>query len=113
MSQKSINELLQSQCKSGRPLLSDKEREAYLGLLHKDWKLKKGDRKISRQIGFKNYYETIAFVNTVAWVAHQEDHHPDLKVSYSQCKISLSTHDADGITKNDFICAAQIDQLLA
>lgn len=105
-------ELQQSQCKTGRPLLSENERQKYLAILNPSWKLKKDESKLSCEIVFKNYYETMAFVNTIAWIAHKEDHHPDLKVSYARCKISFSTHDADGITKNDFICAAKIDQLI-
>ena len=62
---------------------------------------------------FKNYYETMAFVNASAWVSHREDHHPDLSVHYNKCVVSYSTHDAGGITLNDFICAAKLDALFS
>lgn len=62
---------------------------------------------------FKNYYETMAFVNATAWVSHQEDHHPDLEVSYQRCHVRYSTHDIGGLSEKDFICAAKLDGLQA
>ena len=67
---------------------------------------------ISKEYSFKNFYETIAFVNALAYIANQEDHHPDLAVSYNKCKVSFSTHDAGGLTENDFICAARVNALI-
>ncbi len=61
---------------------------------------------------FKNYYETMAFVNLVAWIAHQEDHHPDLTVGYNKCQVAYSTHSVGGLSENDFICAARIESAL-
>ena len=66
---------------------------------------------ISKTWSFKNYYETMAFVNAVAWIAHSEDHHPDLSVGYNRCRIEFSTHSIGGISENDFICAAKIEVL--
>ena len=62
---------------------------------------------------FKNYYETLAFVNAVAWIVHGEDHHPDLSVGYNRCRVEFSTHSIGGISENDFICAAKIEALAA
>ena len=70
-------------------------------------------KEIRKTFGFKNYHETMAFVNASAWVSHHEDHHPDMSVHYNKCVVAYSTHDADGITLNDFICAAKLDALLA
>ena len=64
-----------------------------------------------RTFRFKNYYETIAFVNALAWMAHSEDHHPDLAVGYNRCAVTYSTHSVSGLSENDFICAARIDTL--
>jgi 4a-hydroxytetrahydrobiopterin dehydratase len=61
---------------------------------------------------FKNYYETMAFVNLVAWIAHREDHHPDLTVGYNKCQVAYSTHSVGGLSENDFICAARIESAL-
>jgi 4a-hydroxytetrahydrobiopterin dehydratase len=55
----------------------------------------------------------MAFVNAVAWIAHEQDHHPDLEVGYSRCRLRYSTHDVGGLSRNDFICAAKVDALLA
>jgi 4a-hydroxytetrahydrobiopterin dehydratase len=68
--------------------------------------------EISKQYSFPDFYETIAFVNALAYIANQEDHHPDLAVSYNKCKVSFSTHDAGGLTENDFICAAKVNALI-
>jgi 4a-hydroxytetrahydrobiopterin dehydratase len=68
-------------------------------------------KTITKTYQFKNYHETMAFVNAAAWVSHREDHHPDLAVGYSQCRVSYSTHAIDGLSENDFICAAKLDAL--
>src|SRR6185436_6752280 len=60
---------------------------------------------------FKNYYETMAFVNALAWISHREDHHPDLQVGYNKCRVEYSTHAIGGLSENDFICAAKADAL--
>jgi len=67
---------------------------------------------ISKEYTFADFYETVAFVNALAYIANQEDHHPDLAVSYGKCKVSFSTHDAGGLTQNDFICAARVNALI-
>jgi 4a-hydroxytetrahydrobiopterin dehydratase len=80
-------------------------------LVMKGWTLVK--EKIQKEFTFKNYYETIAFVNVVAAISHQTDHHPDLSVYYNRCVVAFNTHDVEngkgGISINDFICAARID----
>ena len=75
------------------------------------WHLAHG--AIEKSYAFKNYHETMAFVNALAWVAHTEDHHPDLQVSYSRCVVRFNTHSVGGISINDFICAAKTDALVA
>lgn len=69
--------------------------------------------EIRKTFGFKNYHETMAFVNATAWISHREDHHPDMSVHYNRCVVAYSTHDAGGITLNDMICAAKLDALFA
>lgn len=66
---------------------------------------------IGKTFEFKNYYQTISFVNAIAWVANREDHHPELGVGYNKCKVEFSTHSVNGLSENDFICAAKIDAL--
>jgi 4a-hydroxytetrahydrobiopterin dehydratase len=75
--------------------------------------LEEGGARIARTYRFKNFHETMAFVNAVAFIAHREDHHPDLEVSYGHVVVRYSTHAAGGLTENDFICAAKIDALVA
>lgn len=67
---------------------------------------------IDKTFEFKNYYQTMAFVNAVAWVSHREDHHPDMTVGYNKCRVEYSTHAIGGLSENDFICAAKVDALL-
>lgn len=87
-------------------------------LVHlQNWKLSGGDEggpnlAIERKFTFANYFETIAFVNAVAFVVHQLDHHPELTVSYNSCVVRLNTHDVKAISQLDFDCATQIDALL-
>lgn len=69
------------------------------------------DRLIGKTFEFKNYYQTMAFVNAVAWLSHREDHHPDLNVGYNKCHVEYSTHAVNGLSENDFICAAKVDAL--
>ncbi len=90
--------------------LSSADIQTYLGDLN-GWE--KVDKEIHKTFAFKNYHETIAFVNASAWVSHHEDHHPDISLHYNKCVVAYSTHDAGGITLNDFICAAKLDALLA
>lgn len=78
------------------------------------WKLHGdgADLAIEKTFTFKNYLRTMAFVNAVAYVAEQQDHHPELLVQYSSCSVRFNTHDVKGITQTDFACAALIDALL-
>lgn len=67
---------------------------------------------LRREFKFKNFHETMAFVNAVAWISHQENHHPDMDVGYNRAALSYITHTANGLTENDFICAAKVSTLL-
>jgi len=70
------------------------------------------DGAIEKTYRFGNFHETMAFVNALAWIAHAEDHHPDLALSYGRCTVRFNTHSVGGISINDFICAAKVDALL-
>lgn len=69
-------------------------------------------RELQRTFNFKNYYQTVSFVNAVAWVAHTEDHHPDITFGYKTCSVRYTTHEAGGLSEKDFVCAAKINELL-
>lgn len=77
------------------------------------WDFDESNNEIIRRFQFKNYYETMAFVNAIAWMAHQEDHHPDLEVGYNRCVVHYSTHAINGLSENDLICAAKVDAIYA
>jgi 4a-hydroxytetrahydrobiopterin dehydratase len=106
------SELLEKNCRpcEGKmPPMDDAQVQQYLKKVD-NWKLENG--QITKTFAFKNYYETVSFVNAAAWIAHREDHHPDMTFGYKQCKVVYSTHAVKGLTINDFICAAKIDALL-
>lgn len=106
------SELLQKSCKpceGGVPPLDAKKAEDMLKQIP-EWQLK--EDFIEREFKFKNYYHTMAFVNAIAWIAHKENHHPDLEVGYNHCKVRFSTHAINGLSENDFICAAKINELI-
>ncbi|MFZ5594196.1 MAG: 4a-hydroxytetrahydrobiopterin dehydratase [Pseudomonadota bacterium] len=98
-------------CRPGEPALGGTEALELLAHLP-GWQIDDRGTEISRTFTFKNYYQTIAFVNALAWIAHQENHHPTLTVHYNRCEVRYSTHAAGGLSENDFICAAKIDALL-
>jgi 4a-hydroxytetrahydrobiopterin dehydratase len=75
------------------------------------WHLDVERQVLTRDFKFDNFHATMAFVNAVAWIAHVEDHHPDLEVGYGHCRVTFSTHSVGGLSENDFICAAKIDAL--
>ena len=95
-------------CEAGTPPLSNAEADSLMLQLD-GWR--RYDHLINKTFHFKNYYETIAFVNAVAWLSHREDHHPDLTVSYNRCQVEYTTHSVSGLSENDFICAAKVDAL--
>ena len=97
-------------CSHGAPRLTDAELAHDLEALP-GWS-RAGDA-IVKTLRFADYDRTIGFVNALAYIANAEDHHPDLTVSYNRCGVTWSTHDAGGVTRNDTICAAKVEGLLA
>ena len=70
------------------------------------------DGSLEKTYSFKNFHETMGFVNAVAFIANAEDHHPDLALSYGKCTVRFNTHDVKGISVSDFFCASKVDALL-
>ena len=97
-------------CRHGAPLLSVTELTQRLHALP-GWEYE--DNRISKSFRFADYYQTLAFVNAEAYIAHRQDHHPDISLHYNHVVVSYSTHDASGVTLNDCICAAQVEALTA
>ena len=107
-----MSNLLHQKCHAleGRQPMSDTVIHDHLAQVS-GWHLNRG--AIEKTFSFKNFYETIAFVNALAWICNTEDHHPDLAVSYSRCVVRFNTHSVGGVSINDFICAAKADALVA
>ena len=107
-----MNDLLSKKCKpceGGVAPYSTPQANDMLKAL-KGWIIENG--RLVKLYPFTNYYQTMAFVNALAWISHREDHHPDLTVAYNQCRVAYWTHAIGGLSENDFICAAKCDSLL-
>ncbi len=96
-------------CHGDTPALGDTEARALLAEL-RGWLIESG--RLIKLYPFRNFHETMAFVNALAWIAHREDHHPVLIVEYNKCRVEYYTHAIDGLSENDFICAAKCDALI-
>jgi 4a-hydroxytetrahydrobiopterin dehydratase len=95
-------------CEGGtKPYTAEEAKQLLKGM--KGWAVENG--KLAKTYPFPNYYQTMAFVNALAWISHREDHHPDLGVHYNKCRVEYSTHAIGGLSENDFICAAKCDAL--
>lgn len=106
---KTLEQLLASHCREvkGSPM-SSAQVAAQLQVLDQ-WTLDGG--ALARTYRFKNYYQTMAFVNALAYIVHREDHHPELRLTYNQCDVRFNTHSVNGISENDFISAAKADAI--
>ena len=97
-------------CEGGIPPFDEKTAKKFLHEVL-GWELFEGAKKIQKKFAFKNFLESIVFVNRVAEIAEKEGHHPDIFVSYSKVTITIFTHKINGLHNNDFILAAKIDLL--
>ncbi|HEX6155026.1 MAG TPA: 4a-hydroxytetrahydrobiopterin dehydratase [Burkholderiales bacterium] len=98
-------------CEGGVAPLTRDAAQKLMTQLDKGWTLSSDSKSLHREWKFKNFYHTMSFVNAVAHIANAEDHHPDLEVGYGMCRMKFSTHAIDGLSENDFICAAKVDAL--
>ena len=94
------------------PPLTPEQTATYLPLIAPQWKVIRG-KKLRRGFQWRNFLRSMLFVNAMAYLAEQEDHHPDMTIKYSTVVVELSTHSVGGLSKNDFIMAAKIDRLAA
>ncbi len=76
-----------------------------------EWQISEDNIKITRRFEFKGFNKTMSFVNALAWIVNKEMHHPDLEVGYNYCVVNFTTHAINGLSENDFICAAKVDKL--
>jgi 4a-hydroxytetrahydrobiopterin dehydratase len=98
-------------CEGGVAPLNKIEAENLLQALNPAWSMSSDFKSIKRRFEFKGFQKTIGFVNALAWIVNQENHHPELQVTYNSCEVTFTTHAIDGLSENDFICAAKIDAL--
>jgi 4a-hydroxytetrahydrobiopterin dehydratase len=99
-------------CRPGMPHLDDDEAEALAREVHEDWKVSGGHLKLRRRVKTADFGESMALATRIGFLAEAEGHHPDLHVHWGRLVIDLTTHAAEGLTRNDFILAAKIDQVL-
>ena len=97
-------------CETGTPPLAAAEARS-LAQEVPNWSLK--EKEIEREFRFKDFRQSMTFVNKVADMAEEEGHHPDIYIFYNRVRLTLSTHNIGGLSPNDFILAAKIDSLLA
>lgn len=76
------------------------------------WQLSEDGRLIRRRFEFRGFFRTMSFINAMAWIVNQENHHPDFSAGYNYCEVGFTTHAIDGLSENDFICAAKVSALL-
>ena len=98
-------------CEGGVEPLSRETAESLLSSLQEGWQLTDDGLAIEREFRFPAYARTIAFANAVAFIATNEGHHPVLTVGYGFLRVLYTTTAINGLSDNDFICAAKIDRL--
>jgi 4a-hydroxytetrahydrobiopterin dehydratase len=97
-------------CEGGMPPLDHEYVQKYSAQVP-DWKVSDDEKKITREFTFKDFLEAMKFVNVVAPIAQAEGHHPDIYIFYNKVRFELTTHAMGGLSENDFILAAKIDEL--
>jgi 4a-hydroxytetrahydrobiopterin dehydratase len=110
-----VNDLATQHCQplKGKEHALDPERVAALLEQLSGWTLSENPQAIVKDFKFDDFRHTLGFINAVGFMANHEDHHPDIEAGYGHCQLLWSTHDVGGLSMNDFICAAKVDQLLA
>lgn len=98
-------------CEGGIDPLTREQAQTFMKQLHAEWRLSDDGKSLHREWKFRNFFHTMSFVNAVAHIANAEDHHPDLEVGYGVCKMKYTTHAINGLSENDFICAAKVDAI--
>lgn len=108
-----FDELASSHCQArGAQDVLDHTHIAKLLELLSGWETSADGTAITQDFTFKNFHRTLGFINAVGFMANRQDHHPDLEAGFGHCRITWSSHDAGGLSLNDFICAARVEALL-
>ena len=100
-------------CSGGVPALTRDKAEGHLAQLSPDWQLDPDAKMLRRHFKFKGFAKATHLANLCAWLADQQGHHPDISFGWGYVDIQLTTHEIDGLSENDFVWAAKLDQLTA
>lgn len=108
-----MTELAQKKCVACEGMVDPFVREEAVVLLKQvhDWKLADDAKSISKEFTFKNFADALVFTNQVGAIAEEEGHHPDIELAWGKVVVHLTTHAIKGLSENDFILAAKIDEL--
>ena len=98
-------------CEGGMAALDAGAAAALHAKLDPRWVIAADNASLRREWKFRDFYRTMSFVGAVAHIANTEDHHPDVELGYNYCRITWTTHAIGGLSENDFICAAKLDEL--
>jgi 4a-hydroxytetrahydrobiopterin dehydratase len=98
-------------CEGGVPVI-DAEQAEVLRAQVPSWQVLAGNRELRRHYKFGSFADNMAFISRMGWLAEAEGHHPDFCVRYNQLDVTLTTHAIGGLSENDFILAAKLDQLV-
>lgn len=99
-------------CEGGDPPLTQAQEDEFIKRVRSWFLIRDGEHKLRKVFTFKDFKEAMAFVNKIADVAEEEQHHPDIYIFYNKVKIELFTHAVGGLSENDFIIAAKIDKIV-
>ncbi len=100
-------------CQGGIPALSEGEARALMGQLDAGWRLEARPARLVRRLEFKGFAKAVYTANLAAYLGDREGHHPDVSFGWGYCQVVFTTHEAGGLSENDFICAAKFDRMLA
>jgi len=110
----SLEKLFEKQCKPCEGGIDTLPRERLILYLEQlpGWQISFDQKSIARKFKFSGFLRTISFINAVAWIANLQGHHPDFSAGYDYCQVNFTTHAIDGLSENDFICAARVNALV-
>ena len=109
MSKDKLNDIHCEPCQGGMSAMNAQMIASYMPSINQAWLHLDNRHCIERSFKFKNFSKTMFFVNALANLADQQGHHPDVKFGYNYCRVRFTTHEAGGLSLNDFICAKKVD----
>lgn len=112
MANQTISDVHCKPCNGEVPALTPSDITRLSGQLDDDWAIAADSKSITRRFEFKGFAKAVHTANLCSWLADREGHHPDIAFGWGYCQVTLTTHDIDGLSENDFIWAARLDALL-